>query len=31
MALLMAVLVFWKHEANIRRLIAGTEPKVGKK
>lgn len=31
MALLMGVLVFWKHEANIRRLMAGTEPKVGQK
>jgi glycerol-3-phosphate acyltransferase PlsY len=24
-----ALLVFWKHRANIGRLIAGTEPKVG--
>lgn len=31
MALLIGVLVFWKHEANIRRLIAGTEPRVGEK
>jgi glycerol-3-phosphate acyltransferase PlsY len=25
-----ALLVLWKHRANIARLIAGTEPKVGK-
>jgi glycerol-3-phosphate acyltransferase PlsY len=24
-----ALIVFWKHRANIGRLIAGTEPKVG--
>ena len=30
MALLIAVLVFWQHEANIRRLLAGTEPRIGK-
>jgi len=24
-----AVLIAWKHRANISRLIAGTEPKVG--
>jgi glycerol-3-phosphate acyltransferase PlsY len=22
--------VFWRHEANIRRLLAGTEPRIGK-
>lgn len=27
----MAVLIFWAHRANIRRIIAGTEPKIGKK
>lgn len=27
----MAVLVFWTHRANIGRLIAGTEPKIGQK
>jgi glycerol-3-phosphate acyltransferase PlsY len=27
----LAVLVVWLHRANIRRLLAGTEPKVGKK
>jgi len=31
MALLVGALVFWRHEANIRRIIAGTEPKIGKK
>ncbi|MFM7303004.1 MAG: glycerol-3-phosphate 1-O-acyltransferase PlsY [Alphaproteobacteria bacterium] len=30
MALLIAVLVFWRHEENIRRLLAGTEPRIGK-
>ncbi len=27
----LAVLVFWRHRANIARLAAGTEPKIGKK
>ncbi len=27
----LALMVVWKHEANIRRLVAGTEPKVGQK
>lgn len=27
----LSVLVFWRHKANIQRLIAGTEPKFGKK
>ncbi|MGK2911186.1 MAG: glycerol-3-phosphate 1-O-acyltransferase PlsY [Sphingobium sp.] len=27
----MAAVVLWRHRANIKRLIAGTEPKVGKK
>lgn len=27
----MAAIVLWRHRANIGRLIAGTEPKVGKK
>lgn len=27
----IAVLVFVRHQANIRRLLAGTEPKVGRK
>ena len=26
----IAVLVVWKHQANIRRLLAGTEPRVGR-
>ncbi|MFM7417134.1 MAG: glycerol-3-phosphate acyltransferase, partial [Alphaproteobacteria bacterium] len=30
MALLIAVLVIWRHEENIRRLLAGTEPRIGK-
>ncbi len=28
---LLAVLVWWRHSANIARLRAGTEPKIGKK
>lgn len=28
---LLAILVWVKHEANIRRIIAGTEPKIGQK
>jgi len=31
LAFFIAALVFWKHEANIARLRAGTEPKIGKK
>jgi len=31
MALLVGVLVFWKHHENIARLLAGTEPRIGKK
>ena len=30
MLLLFAILVIWKHRANIQRLLAGTEPRVGK-
>lgn len=26
---LAALLVFWRHRANIQRLLAGTEPKIG--
>jgi glycerol-3-phosphate acyltransferase PlsY len=26
-----ALLVVWKHRANIQRLFAGTEPKIGAK
>jgi acyl phosphate:glycerol-3-phosphate acyltransferase len=29
--LLVALLVFWKHRANIARILAGTEPKIGRK
>lgn len=29
--LALALTVLWKHEGNIRRLIAGTEPKIGQK
>lgn len=31
LALLVGLLVVWRHEANIRRLIAGTEPRIGQK
>lgn len=31
MALLIALLVFWRHEGNIRRLMAGTEPRIGER
>jgi acyl phosphate:glycerol-3-phosphate acyltransferase len=31
LALLIAVLVFARHHANIRRLLAGTEPRIGQK
>jgi glycerol-3-phosphate acyltransferase PlsY len=27
----MTALLFWRHAANIRRLVAGTEPKIGQK
>lgn len=30
-ALCLSVLVVWRHEANIRRILAGTEPRVGRK
>jgi glycerol-3-phosphate acyltransferase PlsY len=30
LALTIAVLVFVRHQANIRRLIAGTEPRIGR-
>jgi glycerol-3-phosphate acyltransferase PlsY len=29
LALAMAVPIFWRHEGNIRRLLAGTEPRIG--
>ena len=28
--LAMAVMVLWKHRGNIERLVAGTEPRIGK-
>ncbi|MER5171869.1 glycerol-3-phosphate 1-O-acyltransferase PlsY [Thioclava sp. GXIMD2076] len=28
---ILAVLIFWRHRANISRLAQGTEPKIGKK
>jgi len=31
LTLVIAVLVFARHHANIRRLIAGTEPRIGQK
>ncbi len=31
LALFIAVLVFIRHHANIRRLLSGTEPKIGKR
>jgi acyl phosphate:glycerol-3-phosphate acyltransferase len=31
MLLALALMVVWKHSDNIKRLIAGTEPKVGQK
>jgi glycerol-3-phosphate acyltransferase PlsY len=30
LAVFIAVLVYWKHSANIARLRAGTEPRIGK-
>jgi acyl phosphate:glycerol-3-phosphate acyltransferase len=31
MLLALALIVVWKHSDNIRRLLDGTEPKVGQK
>ncbi|HUC62742.1 MAG TPA: glycerol-3-phosphate 1-O-acyltransferase PlsY [Alphaproteobacteria bacterium] len=31
LALFIAILVFWRHRANIARLLAGTESKIGTK
>lgn len=31
MSILLALLIFLRHHENIRRLIAGTEPRIGKK
>ena len=30
-ALLIAAEIFWRHRANIGRLLAGTEPRIGRK
>jgi acyl phosphate:glycerol-3-phosphate acyltransferase len=27
----LVILIFWKHRANVSRLLAGTEPRVGQK
>ena len=27
----LAILIFWRHRANIARLRAGTEPRIGAK
>lgn len=29
--ILMLLLIYWRHEGNIRRLLSGHEPKIGKK
>ena len=31
LSLALAVLIFWRHRANISRLMAGTEPRIGQK
>ncbi len=31
MSIVLALLIFLRHHANIRRLIAGTEPRIGEK
>ncbi|MFZ0100612.1 MAG: glycerol-3-phosphate acyltransferase, partial [Gemmobacter sp.] len=31
LGVILAALIFWRHGANIQRIIAGTEPKIGKK
>jgi glycerol-3-phosphate acyltransferase PlsY len=31
LALIIGAFVFWKHRANIQRLLAGTEPRIGQK
>jgi glycerol-3-phosphate acyltransferase PlsY len=31
LALLLGALLYWRHRANIRRLIKGEEPRIGKK
>jgi glycerol-3-phosphate acyltransferase PlsY len=27
----MTAFLFWRHRANIRRLVAGTEPRIGER
>jgi glycerol-3-phosphate acyltransferase PlsY len=29
-AVVLAALLWWKHSANIKRLVAGTEGKIGR-
>ncbi|MEP2716220.1 glycerol-3-phosphate 1-O-acyltransferase PlsY [Pseudophaeobacter sp.] len=31
LAILLGAIVFWRHSANISRLLAGTEPRIGQK
>jgi len=31
LCLLLAALIYWRHSANIARIAAGTEPKIGQK
>lgn len=31
LGIFLTILVFWRHRANIRRIKAGTEPKIGQK
>jgi len=31
LAALLAAIVFWRHSANVARICAGTEPKIGQK
>ncbi|WP_151718247.1 glycerol-3-phosphate 1-O-acyltransferase PlsY [Gemmobacter serpentinus] len=31
LGLVLAVLVIWRHKDNIQRILAGTEPKIGRK
>ena len=31
LSLALGALIYWRHESNIRRLLAGTEPKIGRR
>lgn len=31
MGVILTLLIFWRHRANLRRIRAGTEPKIGEK